>query len=45
VKLIWSIIKFIYKTLKNLFVGNSGIFVEYFKASKGDYCPGIDWEE
>jgi hypothetical protein len=26
-------------------IGFTGIFGEYFGASYGDYCPGIEWEE
>lgn len=27
------------------FINFTGIFGEYFSASKGDYCPGLEWDD
>jgi hypothetical protein len=39
-KLLWGILKGFGKGL----VKFTGIFGEYFSATKGDYCPGIEWD-
>jgi len=31
--------------LKNGFIEFGGIFGQYFGSTKGDYCPGIEWDE
>jgi len=41
VAIIWNSLVSFWKGLMSV----TGIFGEYFGRSKGDYCPGIDWEE
>jgi hypothetical protein len=41
VKFVWSFIKFLWKIIKAPF----GFCWDYFKATKNDYCPGINWED
>jgi hypothetical protein len=41
VTIIWGGAKLLWKGFK----GFLGIFGEYFGASYGDYCPGIEWKE
>lgn len=42
---LWYLIKRGARGLWRSLLGFLGIFGEYFGASYGDYCPGIDWEE
>jgi len=42
---IWYLAKRGARGLWRSLLGFLGIFGEYFGASYGDYCPGIDWEE
>ena len=42
---LWYLIKKGAIALWNSLLGFLGIFGEYFGASYGDYCPGIEWEE
>lgn len=39
-KYIGIFFKYIFKGIKEFFV----LFIEYFKANKNDYCPGINWD-
>ena len=41
VNIIWGIIQGFGTTL----IQSTGIFGEYFSKTKGDYCPGIEWED
>lgn len=31
--------------IKNIFISFFSLFIEYFKATKNNYCPAINWEE
>ena len=42
---LWYLAKRGARGLWRSLLGFLGIFGEYFGASYGDYCPGIDWEE
>jgi len=41
ISIIWNSLK----SFWNGIISVSGIFGEYFGRSKGDYCPGIEWED